>query len=47
MAQHAVPLPQKMDRIKVLAAESTRMNSQLLAEALAQDCLLDVMGIGP
>ena len=47
MAQHAVPLPQKMDRIKVLAAESTRMNSQLLAEALAQDCLLDVMGIEP
>jgi DNA-binding NarL/FixJ family response regulator len=47
MAQPALPLPQKMDRIKVLAAESTRMNSQLLAEALAQDCQLDVMGIEP
>jgi len=47
MAQPAVPLPQKMDRIKVLAAESTRMNSQLLAESLAQDCHLDVMGIEP
>jgi two-component system nitrate/nitrite response regulator NarL len=47
MAQPAVPLPQKMDRIRVLAAESTRMNSQLLAEALAQDCQLEVMGIEP
>jgi len=27
MAQPAVPLPEKMERIKVLAAESTRMNS--------------------
>jgi len=47
MAQPAVPSPQKIDRIKVLAAESTRMNSQLLAEALTQDCRLEVMGIEP
>jgi two-component system nitrate/nitrite response regulator NarL len=47
MAQSPVPLPQKADRIKVLAAESTRMSSQLLAEALAQDSHLDVMGIEP
>jgi two-component system nitrate/nitrite response regulator NarL len=47
MAQPAVPLPEKLDRVKVLAAESTRMNSQLLAEALAQDCRLEVMGIEP
>lgn len=47
MAQPAIPLPEKSERVKVLAAESTRMNSQLLAEALAQDCRLDVMGIEP
>lgn len=47
MAQHAVPLPEKSNRIRVLAAESTRMNSQLLAEALAQDCQLEVMAIEP
>lgn len=47
MAQHALPLPEKFERIKVLAAESTRMNSQLLAEALAQDCQLEVMAIEP
>lgn len=47
MAQPAVPLPQKIEKIKVLAAESTRMNSQLLAEALTQDCRLEVMGIEP
>jgi two-component system nitrate/nitrite response regulator NarL len=47
MAQLAVPLSEKSDRVRVLAAESTRMNSQLLAEALAQDCQLEVMGIEP
>jgi two-component system nitrate/nitrite response regulator NarL len=47
MAQPAIPLPEKMQIVKVLAAESTRMNSQLLAEALSQDCQLDVMGIEP
>jgi two-component system nitrate/nitrite response regulator NarL len=47
MAQPAIPLPAKMEKVKVLAAESTRMNSQLLADALSQDCKLDVMGIEP
>ncbi len=44
MAHPAVPLPENMDRIRVLAAESTWMSSQLLAEALAQDCRLEVIG---
>jgi two-component system nitrate/nitrite response regulator NarL len=47
MAQHVTPLPQNSERIRVLAAESTRMSSQLLAEALAQDCQLEVTGVEP
>ncbi len=47
MAHPAVPLPENLDRIRVLAAESTWMSSQLLAEALAQDCQLEVTGIEP
>ena len=47
MAHPAVPLPEKMNRIRVVVAESTRMNSQLLVEALAQDCRLEVTGIEP
>ncbi len=47
MAHAAVPLPEKLDRIRVLAAESTWMSSQLLAEALAQDAQLEVMGVEP
>jgi len=47
MAHHAIPLPETSEKIRVLAAESTRMNSQLLAEALAQDCQLQVSGIEP
>jgi DNA-binding NarL/FixJ family response regulator len=47
MAQHAVPLVENPNKIKVLAAESTRMNSQLLADALAQDGQLEVTGIEP
>jgi two-component system, NarL family, nitrate/nitrite response regulator NarL len=47
MAQHAIPLTENPEKIRVLAAESTRMNSQLLAEALAQDCQLQVSGIEP
>jgi two-component system, NarL family, nitrate/nitrite response regulator NarL len=47
MAQSAIPMPDKLEKVKVLAAESTRMNSQLLAEALAQDCRLEVSGIEP
>lgn len=47
MAHPAVPLSENMDRIRVLAAESTWMSSQLLAEALAQDCRLEVTGVEP
>jgi hypothetical protein len=47
MSQPAVPLPGRLDRIKVLAAESTRMNDQLLAGALAQDRQLEVIGVEP
>jgi two-component system nitrate/nitrite response regulator NarL len=47
MAHPAAPLTENMDRIRVLAAESTWMSSQLLAEALAQDCRLEVTGIEP
>jgi DNA-binding NarL/FixJ family response regulator len=47
MAQPAIPMPEKLERVRVLAAESTRMNSQLLAEALAQDCRLEVNAIEP
>ncbi|MGD0987868.1 MAG: response regulator transcription factor [Candidatus Sulfotelmatobacter sp.] len=47
MAQTAIPMPEKLERVKVLAAESTRMNSQLLAEALAQDSRLEVAGVEP
>ena len=47
MARAAVVSPEKLERIKVLAVESSRMNSQLLAEALAQDSGLDVLGIEP
>jgi hypothetical protein len=35
MSQPAVPLPGRLGRNKVLAAESARMNGQLLAAALA------------
>ena len=47
MAQHAIPLHQELGKIRVLAADSTRMNSQLLAEALARDSQLQVTGIEP
>jgi DNA-binding NarL/FixJ family response regulator len=40
-------MPDSLNKIKVLAAESTRMNSQLLADALAQDVQLEVTGIEP
>lgn len=46
MAQHVTPLPDS-EKIRVLAADSTRMNSQLLAEALARDSQLHVTGIEP
>jgi two-component system nitrate/nitrite response regulator NarL len=47
MAHHVTLLPENSGKIRVLAAESTRMNSQLLAEALAQDSQLQVSGIEP
>jgi two-component system, NarL family, nitrate/nitrite response regulator NarL len=47
MAQSAIPMPEKLGKVKVLAAESTRMNSQLLAEALAQDSRLEVAAVEP
>ena len=34
MAQHVIPAPGTPEKIRVLAADSTRMSSQLLAEAL-------------
>ncbi len=47
MAQHVIPAPQKLERIRVLAADSTRMGSQLLAQALAQDEQFHVTGVEP
>ncbi len=47
MAQHAIPTPANSERIRVLAADSTRMSSQLLAESLAQDGQFEVTGIEP
>jgi DNA-binding NarL/FixJ family response regulator len=47
MSQPAVPLRGRLDRIKELAAESTRMNGQLPAAALAQDRRLKVIGVEP
>ena len=47
MAQHVIPAPGSLERIRVLAADSTRMSSQLLAESLAQDRQFEVAGIEP
>jgi two-component system, NarL family, nitrate/nitrite response regulator NarL len=47
MAQHVIPVPENAERIRVLAADSTRMSSQLLAESLAQDRQFEVTGIEP
>src|SRR5579862_2042192 len=47
MAQYATPIPQTMERIRVLAADSTRMSSQLLAQALGQNTQFHVTGIDP
>jgi len=46
MAQHAIPMLNS-ERIRVLAADSTRMSSQLLAQALALDSQFHVTGIDP
>ena len=47
MAQHVIPTPVNVERIRVLAADSSRMSSQLLAESLAQDGQFEVTGIEP
>src|ERR1700684_860756 len=47
MAQHVTPVPGPSEKIRVLAADSTRMSSQLLADALAQDRQFEVTGIEP
>ncbi len=47
MAQHVIPALGNLEKIRVLAADSTRMSSQLLAEALAQDRQFEVTGIEP
>lgn len=47
MAQFATPMPHPAERIRVLAADSTRMSSQLLAQALAQNTQFHVIGIEP
>jgi two-component system, NarL family, nitrate/nitrite response regulator NarL len=47
MAQQPIPVTLSMEKIRVLAADSTRMSSQLLAEALAQDRQFEVTGIEP
>ena len=47
MAQQLIPAPGTAEKIRVLAADSTRMSSQLLAEALAQDRQFEVTGIEP
>jgi two-component system nitrate/nitrite response regulator NarL len=47
MAQQVIPAPVNSERIRVLAADRTRMSSQLLAETLAQDRQFEVTGIEP
>jgi len=47
MAQHVISAPASLAKIRVLAADSTRMSSQLLAESLAQDSQFEVTGIEP
>ena len=47
MAQCVAPFPETSERIRVLAADSTRMSSQLLAQALAQDVQFHVTGTEP
>jgi DNA-binding NarL/FixJ family response regulator len=47
MAQQVIPAPDHAERIRVLAADSTRMSSQLLAESLSQDRQFEVTGIEP
>jgi DNA-binding NarL/FixJ family response regulator len=45
MAQLVTPSPENFEKIRVLAADSTRMSSQLLAQALAQERQFEVTAI--
>jgi DNA-binding NarL/FixJ family response regulator len=47
MPQSLTPFPENAERIRVLAADSSRMSSQLLAQALAQDGHFHVTGTEP
>ncbi len=47
MAQQVIPAADQGERIRVLAADSTRMSSQLLAESLSQERQFEVTGIDP
>jgi two-component system, NarL family, nitrate/nitrite response regulator NarL len=47
MTQFATPMLQTAEKIRVLAADSSRMSSQLLAQALAQNTEFHVTGIDP
>lgn len=47
MAQFSTPMPNAEGKIRVLAADSTRMSSQLLAQALAQNTQFHVTGVDP
>ena len=47
MAQYVISVLGTAEKIRVLAADSTRMSSQLLAEALAQDRQFEVTGTEP
>jgi DNA-binding NarL/FixJ family response regulator len=45
MSQHLASSPENSQKIKVLAADSTRMSSQLLADALAQEAHFETTSI--
>jgi two-component system, NarL family, nitrate/nitrite response regulator NarL len=47
MSQFVAPIPEVPEKIRVVAADSTRMSSQLLAQALAQNSQFQVSGIDP
>ena len=47
MSQHLTLAADNSERIRVLAADSTRMSSQLLVDALAQEHRLEVAGMEP
>jgi DNA-binding NarL/FixJ family response regulator len=44
---HAISIPQVSEVIRVLAADSNRMNSQLLATALARDSRFEILETAP